>query len=558
MNIIDHGSHFAITIPFNNWFARNLKAVKELPEKRWMAMDKFWWIPGTLREEVIDLSLRTHARIIPFQELTPEITGEIGEIPMPTYPIVVSEKAPAPPRPYQKQGVARCIDFKRIINGDEQGLGKTMQTIVSLCTAQQQGHDVFPVLIICPATLKENWRREWETWSNKSAMVLTDGVRNTWYQYWKMGLCQVFIVNYESLKKYFVDAMPSKGKINASKDIVMKPTIDLFKTVVVDESHRCKDTTRLQTKLTLRIAHKKEWVILLTGTPIKGKPVDIYPQLCIMNQQHHFGGTKTAFLNRYMFGGRPSNLRELNYLLNQHCYFRREKKDVAKDLPEKQRQKIICDITTREEYQRALNNFRSYLRTAGFTEGQMDAKMRAQALVQMNVLRQISARGKIAEVREFVDEIMEAGEKLILFCTLREIVQQLKQHYPDSVTITGDDTGDRRQRHIDAFQKDPNVQLIICNIAAAGVGVTLTASSRVAFVEFPWTYADAVQCEDRAHRIGQRNNVMCSYFLGVDTIDEKIFNIIMEKKDIHQAITGSSDMMEMSTVDKVLNLFSAL
>lgn len=563
MQIIDHGEYFAVNIPFNQFFKRNVEAVKEMPEKRWDPTKKQWWIPGWLRPEIEGLVKKTRATVVPYQVQAPEQTGDVAALPMPEFEVAVGANAPAAPRPYQLQGMAAGMQYKRFINGDEQGLGKTLQSILTLVNAQKQGHDVFPALVICPATLKGNWKKEVEMWSDKRAMVLTDSLKNTWQQYWKMGLVDIFIVNYESLKKYFVEAMPAKGKKRRSADIKMKACIDLFKSIVIDESHRCKDMTTQQSMITLRMTRTheapfklKEWVIMLTGTPVKNKPVDIYAQLCIMGQQQHFGNTKSAFLNRYMYGGQPCNLRELNYLLNKHCYFRREKKDVAKDLPDKQRQKVLCDITTREEYGTAYTRFRDYLRTSGFTAGQIDNKLRAQALVQMNVLRQISARGKIAQVREYVDEILEAGEKLILFCSLREIVNRLKEIYPDAVTITGADSTESRDRNIRAFQEDPNCQLIICNMQAAGVGVTLTASSRVAFVEFPWTYADAVQCEDRAHRIGQKNNVMCTYFLGVDTIDEKIFDIIMEKKNIHAAITGASDLMEMSTVDKVLNLFN--
>lgn len=553
MEIIDHKSHFHIHIPFNHWFRRNLEEVKALPDKRWIADKKLWWVPGTLRPEVLDIVIKCKAKLVDPEAVSAEVVGEIGDLPMPDYEIVCN----GTPRPYQKQGVARCIALKRLINGDEQGLGKTFQSIATLNTAHQMGEDVFPALIICPSTLKENWKREFLEFSGRKAMILTDSVKNTWERYYTTGMAQIFIVNYESLKKYFVASMPTK-KGGTSKEILMKETIDLFKSVVVDESHRCKDPGTLQSKLTLRICHKKEWVILLTGTPIKNKPIELYPQLAIMGRLHEFGGRK-GFLQRYCDNGRgASNLRELNYQLNERCFFRREKKDVAKDLPEKQRQQIICDITTRKEYDVALHKFKDFLLSSGLSSGQVNAKMKAEALVQMNVLRQISARGKIKEVQEFVDEILEAGEKLILFCNLKEIVAKLKELYPDAVTVTGSDSMDQRQRHIDSFQTNPKTQLIICNIQAAGVGITLTASSRVAFVEFPWTYADTVQCEDRAHRIGQVNAVMCTYFLGQNTIDEKLFQLIMEKRDIHAQVTGASDQMEMAVVDKIMNIFNDL
>ena len=275
-----------------------------------------------------------------------------------------------------------------------------------------------------------------------------------------------------------------------------------------------------------------------------------------MGKLHLFGG-KDEFLDRYCEGSNgASNLRELNYLLKRHgCFFRREKKDVAQDLPEKQRQTLVCDITTHEDYNRAEADLKAWLEAKGFDKGDIDKKMGGEALVRLNVLRQISARGKIREVAEFTRQVLESGEKLVLFCNLLAIVDELLALFPHAVTVTGRDSDKQKQANIDAFQNDPHCQLIICNIKAGGIGTNLTASSRVALVEYPLTYADCVQCEDRCHRIGTRNNVMCTYFNGRDTIDERLWEIIMEKRHLANAITGASDQMEMEIVSEVLALF---
>jgi len=152
-------------------------------------------------------------------------------------------------------------------------------------------------------------------------------------------------------------------------------------------------------------------------------------------------------------------------------------------------------------------------------------------------------------------KITESGEKLILFHNLHEIGDEIRRLFPDAVSVNGRMDGPEKQRSIDRFQNDPKVQLIVCNIKAAGVGITLTASSRVAFIEYPWTYADCAQCEDRAHRIGQKNNVMCTYFLGQNTIDEDMYKMIQDKRHVGNAITGATDQMEMNFVDNVINLF---
>ncbi|WP_346318208.1 DEAD/DEAH box helicase [Chitinophaga sp. YIM B06452] len=557
MQIIEHDTEFHIRFEYNQYFKRNTEAVKALPGRTWLPTKKIWRVPAYAKAAVYELQ-HTHRAVISKPEhLAPESFGEVA--PMPELTTDLPLKAEL--RPYQGQGIARGMELRRLIIGDEQGLGKTLQsigTVVGIEHALKQA--AFPCLVVCPSSTKVNWQREWAKFSNKRAMILNDKIRNTWPQYWNVGMVDVFIVNYESLKKFFVEYMPEKKGKQAkgamhSSEIIMKKTIDLFKTVIIDESQRCKNPGTVQSKLALRICHKKENVILLSGTPVVNKPVDLFPQLAIMGHAGTFGGKK-EFLNRYCEGGSgANNLRELNFLLNQHCFFRREKKDVAKDLPEKQRQTFICDITTRDEYNRAKNEFTKFLKENGCDDAEVAKKLRGEIMVKMGVLKQISARGKLREVKEFTEDILDAGEKLILFCNLHSIVDELRELFPDAVTITGRDDMDTRQRNIDAFQNDPRCQLIICNIKAAGVGITLTASSRVAFVEYPWTYADCVQCEDRAHRIGQSNNVMCTYFLGGDTIDEDLYEMIQEKRHVANTITGATDTMEMNMVDRMLNLF---
>jgi SWI/SNF-related matrix-associated actin-dependent regulator 1 of chromatin subfamily A len=155
-----------------------------------------------------------------------------------------------------------------------------------------------------------------------------------------------------------------------------------------------------------------------------------------------------------------------------------------------------------------------------------------------------------------VQEIIDSGEKVVLFCHLKEIVHSLKNLFPGCVTITGDDSMDERDHSIRRFQTNPNTQLIICSLQAGGVGITLTASSRVVFVEFPWTYALCEQAEDRTHRIGQVNSVQCTYFLGENTIDRWCYELIQKKKSIAQAITGSMEEIQEEVIDELLNLFN--
>jgi len=549
MKILDCNTYFLVFIERNHWFSRNLEAIKALPasERRWWKEKNAWYISNLLKEEVLKFQYSHKAKMLT------NATVEIGKIePLPELtvePAIVNGEL----RCYQRQGVARGLQLKRAINGDDMGLGKTIQTIITISTAFRDGHDVLPALVICPSSLKENWKREIERFTDHKAMILTDSNKNSWDRYYEIGYAQIFIVNYESLKKYFITSIPKK-KGYKSIEIGITQKAELLKTVVADESQRLKDAKTQQTKFTLRLAWKKEWVFLLTGTPFVNKELDIWPQLCILGYSQIFGPKESDFKERFCMS--TSNRKGLKYLLNKHCYFRREKKDVAKELPPKSRQKILCGITNKEEYNHAYNHFVHWLESQNFDDEKIQRAMKAQILVQMNVLRQISAKGKIEAAQDFIDEVIESEKKVIIFCHHKIIVDSLKLLYPHAGTVTGSDDMESRQKAVDDFQTDPKANIIICNFKSGGTGLTLTASSQVLFVEFPWTYADAAQAEDRANRIGQTEPVMATYLLGIDTIDEVMLDLILSKNELATDIAGSTDEMELSTVDKMMNLFN--
>ena len=164
-----------------------------------------------------------------------------------------------------------------------------------------------------------------------------------------------------------------------------------------------------------------------------------------------------------------------------------------------------------------------------------------EALVKFMTLRSLATHGKIAQAIDFIRTFLESGKKLIVFCSLHDVVDELKKVFPHAVTVTGRDSANSKQAAVDRFQNNDACRLIICSIKAAGVGLTLTASSNVAFIELAWTYADCCQCEDRAHRIGQKDNVTCYYLLGRGTIDHTIYSLIHRKKSIAAEIMNSDD-----------------
>lgn len=443
------------------------------------------------------------------------------------------------PYEYQQEGIRYGLTKKRLIIGDEPGLGKTLQSIGIVDKA-----NAYPCLVICPSSLKINWQREFEKFTDKQALILDNNTRTTWPYLLQMRMHHTAIVNYESLRKYFVWDILA-GKNFRLKDVVFCPQINMFKSIIIDESHRVKDPSAQQTIFTKGIATGKRFIILLSGTPVVNRPEDLVAQLSIMERLTEFGG-KQKFLEQYCSAGDGSaiaenTLPELSSRLYSSCLIRREKAKVLSELPDKTRCDLYVEINNREEYDLAQSNLAQYLQEyKQCTDREIRRKMHMEALVRFMELRSLSAKGKVAQAVEFARNFLESGKQLILFCSYHDVVDMLCNAFPDAVRITGRDSMAERQSAVDRFQSG-QARLIICSIKAAGVGLTLTAASDVAFIEFPWTYADCCQCEDRAHRIGQKDNVTCYYLIGRNTIDRALYNIIQNKKSIASQIMASDD-----------------
>ena len=446
------------------------------------------------------------------------------------------------PYPYQQEGIRYGLSAKRLIIGDEPGLGKTLQSIGIVDAA-----GAYPCLVICPSSLKINWKREFHKFTDRSALVLADAVRTTWPYLLRMGMHQVAVVNYESLRKYFVWDIKTTlaEKSFRLKDVVFCPHIKMFRSIIIDESHRVKDPSAQQTIFTKGLSVGKEWIILLSGTPVVNRPEDLIAQLSIMGRLGEFGG-RTRFMADYCTDPKDKNaepavpLSTLSSTLYANCMIRREKAKVLPQLPAKTRADLFVDVSNMNEYRLAADDLAEYLRQyARCTDYEIRRKMRMKALVRFMTLRRLATLGKLAQAVDFIRTFLASGKKLIIFCSLHEVVDALCRAFPGAVTVTGRDSAAAKQAAVDAFQGNPATQLIICSIKAAGVGLTLTASSTVAFVELPWTYADCLQCEDRAHRIGQKDNVTCYYLLGRGTIDHTIYSLIHRKKSIAAEIMNS-------------------
>ena len=466
---------------------------------------------------------------------------------------------------FQRAGIAYAIEHGRTLIGDEMGLGKTVQSIGTV-----EHEDAYPLLVVCPAVVKLNWLREIQRWTPHRGVTVLEGRKPA-----PLNGEDVIIVNYDVLGGWG-ETLTKHG----------------FRSVVFDESHYLKNAKAKRTKAAKGIAKTIPLRLMLSGTPILNRPIELVSQLEVLGRLDEFGGFH-GFTSRYcdprpspfhrgMDYSGASNLDELHRRLRATCFVRRTKDAVLGDLPPKQRISVPIEfdrteyrrvekelwrwmkqrLLEDEEFRAQIAERRRLLYTIGAgtvkvreIEAEIEAEEqarqkarslgRAEALVKIEALKQTAAEGKLDPVVEWVREFLDAGRKLVLFAHHRKIVDGIATAIREAgfgvVTITGDTAGEARQGNVDAFQNDPNVRLLVGNIQAAGVGITLTAASDVAFVELPWRPGDLTQAEDRCHRIGQSDVVTAWYLLAADTIEEKIAGMLDQKRLVVDKATDGVD-----------------
>lgn len=549
--------------------------MQNIPQARWVKSREYWHVPVYRNYYILELA-RKYGVVMHHSVEIPEQVGEIPELPYLTTPIVLNK----PLRKYQERGVARAMQLKRVLIGDEPGVGKTAEAI-----ATAVGLKAKCILVICPNTLKYNWEREWMMFAGRRSIILSPKYKSSWQDHYKVGLVNVFICNYESLKTYFVvpgwkiPRNEKGGKASfKTKDIPFRDNIKLFDCVIIDEFHNSKEENSLQSKIVMGIAREKPIRILLSGTPVINRPFDLFAPLVIANRLQDLishipepidldgKGTdptgKQRFLERYCDGkyDGSSNERELNLRLWLTCFFRRAKEDVLSELPTKLRQVVLCELTNQKEYDDAERAFiQSIKEIKASRDPRMEGRLKGQFFTRLSVLRQLTAKGKLETAKQYIDEVVSNGKKIVVFVyhVGKGIVADLLNAYPDALTIIGSNTPEERDRAILLFQTDPSKKIIVCSIKAGGIGTTLTAASEVLLIEQPFTDALLEQAIDRTHRLGQLERVRAGILIARNTIDEYVYDeIITPKRILNTKIIEGEDMPEPDDIiDGLLSFF---
>lgn len=401
---------------------------------------------------------------------------------------------------YQQVGVNFLTSKKRALLADAMGVGKSAQALRAINYLY-----AYPCLVLCPASLKINWEREIEKWVPGKTVSVINRVTD-------FKETDFVVINYDRITKN----LEALGEYQ-------------FVGMIADESHMLKNYMAKRTKTAKVIAKDIPVKFLLTGTPVLNHPVDLISQLQILGRLDELGGW-IGFTNKYLvksyWGGfdkkKAKNLDELKTRLELFM-LRRTKEEVLPELPGKQHITIPVVISNIKDYKTVSN--------ALVTEYKLQGMNEAIALTKLTSLRKLAAMGKVKASIEWIESFVESDEKLVVFAHHRDVIRGVKEGLSFPVdTITGSTPMEERQRAVDAFQNNPESKVLILNIQAGGVGLTLTAASHVLFIELPWVPAILDQAIDRTHRIGQKKNVTIYYMMGEKTIDWAIYGTLKDKR----------------------------
>lgn len=445
--------------------------------------------------------------------------------------------------PFQKAGIAYAMNRPNVLIADEMGLGKSIQTI-GIFNADPS---IKKVLIICPATLRLNWKQEFIKWAVRPVKVaVVNGGKPTDFP---KDDYEVLVVNYDVVSKH-------KKAIDAVA----------WDMLVSDEAQALRNPKAIRTKAVLgTVARGKRTAegikarrkVFLTGTPIVNRPVELWPLVEALDPTG-LGRNFFAFAKKFCdaqqtqwgwdFTG-ASRLGELQIELRSKFMVRRWKSDVLKDLPAKRRQVIEIPANgatgivgkerdAQERIDAEIDALQAAVELAKASDSETEyeeavarlGKAQSAAFTEMSAVRHETALAKIPYVVEHLKDALESGP-VIVFAHHKDVIAALLAEFPAAVSITGDTAMEARQKAVDDFQAG-KADLFVGNIIAAGTGITLTRSSHVVFAELSWVPGELSQAEDRAHRIGQNEKVLVQHLVLEGSLDAVMARRIVAKQEV--------------------------
>ena len=443
-----------------------------------------------------------------------------------------------PPLQHQKEAIEKLAGSRRFILADDMGLGKTTATIIA---ALETGAK--KILIICPASLKINWQREIENYSDRTVYIAEGKKFSTESDF--------VIVNYDILKNFHDMKDKDKSLLNQSE----------FELVILDEAHMISNPQAQRTKIINHYVKNIKRAWLLTGTPMTSRPMNYYNLLNIIESPvaQNWMAYAIRYCQGYQFtaGNRKvwnvtgaSNLEELRDRTSKQI-LRRLKEDVL-DLPDK----IISPVYLRlksKEYEELMGDYYDW-----FDNKKDESSSLTVQFSKLMKVRKVIANEKTKQTIEFAENIIEQGKKVIIFTNFTDTLQTIYQHFgKQAVYLDGSCSKPHRQHAVDEFQDNEKIKVFVGNLKAAGVGLTLTAAEVVIMNDLSFVPAEHAQAEDRAYRYGQKSNVLVYYPLYENTIEGAIYDILNRKKEIIRTVMGDEQPENSGdVVEEILSLIN--
>lgn len=447
------------------------------------------------------------------------------------------------PRNYQLESLGYGLDKGSIINGDDVGLGKTFESIIYVEVTNK-----FPCLVITPASLKDQWKIQWDkiTKGKTSVSVInSNSKKNNWD-------ADVVIINYDIIGK----------KQGTGTTLRFSELAEIeWQSAIFDEAHFLKKKTSQRSQAAKMIVKKDFTVQLLTGTSVSSRPAEIWNLLVLLKKDKLIANDWFHFIRRYCGGYRgkfgwvytgATNVLELNQKLRDNCYIRREKEEVLTELPEENSQIIQVPITNKKDIDNAVKDFIQHIKD---TKGEEDADkaMEAEHLVRIGEMRRLSIVGKLKSIEQYLKDWEEAGNpKLVVFGIHRDPLDYLSHKFK-SLLISGGTTSSKKQQIKNDWINNDDT-FLFANIQSAGTGVDglQDVCSNMLIIELPWNPDDLTQVIGRLHRSGQKSSVSVTFALNDQTIDIDMWDMLSDKQIVADGVNKGIDIQRSKSSMKYI------
>ncbi len=459
-------------------------------------------------------------------------------------------------RPYQKDG----FDFLCHLTGvrlggilaDDMGLGKTLQALAWLLWLKQRhGRKSKPALVICPASVLHNWRREAEKFTPEMKVLVLESGAARHNLRKQIPHFDIVVTNYALLRRDLEELLKFE-----------------FQVLVLDEAQFIKNPTAQVTQCVKQLQAQQR--LALTGTPLENRLLDLWSIVDFI--QPTYLGTQVDFNETYESPREDSatqriNRRRLSAKLRP-LMLRRLKQQVAKDLPDRIEERRDCELgpDQRKLYLAELRRSRDQVMQALQTKGLAQSRM--HVLAALTRLRQICCHpqlvgnetpsGKTETLFELLEPLLEKGEKVLVFSQFVEMLKLLERECENRQFVTHILTGNTKDRQevVRAFQEDQRPCVFLLSLRAAGTGLNLTTASYVILYDPWWNPAVEAQAIDRTHRIGQTRTVNAYRLISPGTVEEKIWDLQQKKAQTISDVLGEEGFARNLSKDDLEYLFS--